>query len=202
MNKFVPLLALLALGTTTQAAQLTFHSELSNPGAITPGSEFSVNIFVDADNTIRELVGGKLRIQYETNLLTASDARVATEFTIPQGPWETDFSSTTSDTATGEIDMTFGAFGAPEGNQTLLIGTIDFIAENVGSSSLRFSAADGNGSFVGLDNGGIATPFNDAAFENQPIAVSAVPIPAAIWLFGSAVFGLGIVGNKRNQQKA
>lgn len=56
----------------------------------------------------------------------------------------------------------------------------------LGLSSLQFNSAIGNPSFtsVGVDN----------------ITVSAVPVPAAVWLLGSALAGLGALARQRRRR--
>lgn len=80
---------------------------------------------------------------------------------------------------------------------------IEYLAEgNDLFAALRVDAAGGSFNYGWLRYDNIGTDFyiKDFGFEttfNQSIPVGAVPIPAAVWLFGSAMAGLGVIGKRR-----
>ena len=47
--------------------------------------------------------------------------------------------------------------------------------------------------------GGVGFSRWNAGVDNYQLTVSAVPIPAAVWLFGSALAGLGVIGRRKGK---
>lgn len=50
-----------------------------------------------------------------------------------------------------------------------------------------------------FSTGGVASPY-DLFIQGDVSAVSAVPVPAAVWLFASAIAGLGAVGRRKSAE--
>ena len=78
-----------------------------------------------------------------------------------------------------------------------LISRIDFVASNTG---FTFDNAAGvnNGLVTQLSVAGVNGAFVSVAGETgSPGSVSAVPVPAAAWLFGSALAGMGALRRRR-----
>ena len=48
------------------------------------------------------------------------------------------------------------------------------------------------------NNGSLNGPYNDGGNINQSLFVAMVPVPAAVWLFGSALGVMGVVRRKVN----
>ena len=57
--------------------------------------------------------------------------------------------------------------------------------------------------FTGLDEVSVAVTgvFVDPDFDNLAYNASAVPVPASAWLFGSGLFGLASIINRRNAKR-
>jgi hypothetical protein len=100
----------------------------------------------------------------------------------------------TVDTTTGSVDGFFIPYGGNAATGT----TISAAQDTISFASDNFNAPS-------VDNPGLFSQFDDETlrYNTWPIAsfqVSAVPIPAAVWLFGSGL--LGLVGMARRKKVA
>ena len=55
--------------------------------------------------------------------------------------------------------------------------------------------------FTGITTLKLSNTSGRFSIDNLDASVSAVPLPAAVWLFGSALAGLGFLGNRRRRQR-
>ena len=80
--------------------------------------------------------------------------------------------------------------------------TVDLL--NITYGFFGFHATDGE-HIIAFNNGGdpnqLATGFTDVQLGNTA-SVSAVPVPAAVWLFGSALTGLVGIGKRKKKPKS
>ena len=91
----------------------------------------------------------------------------------------------------------------PTRGQTRIYDTADNLLV---TTTVTGSAA---GTFFGWESpGGIGkvyinnTPNTDyVQFDNLGFGAAPVPIPAAVWLFGSALAGMGIIGRRKSQSE-
>ena len=120
-----------------------------------------------------------------------SDAAFTNTFSFSMG--DTIFSTATSDVgdtayATGDFSFTF----------TSPLGSVN---EDNNNRVVRYFAniIDTNTVQLWLDDGGA---HKDRDFNDMGVGVSAVPIPAAAWLFGTALLGLAAVGRRRENHSA
>jgi hypothetical protein len=68
-------------------------------------------------------------------------------------------------------------------------------AQNIGS--ITFNAVAGEIYTIAL--GGYRTGAWNQINDGYSLTVSQVPVPAAVWLFGSALAGMGIIGRRKNK---
>lgn len=93
-----------------------------------------------------------------------------------------------------------GADGTLGGNSAALTHDHTLLQQpgNLPAGSVKFFATIANNDLVlWLEDGGDGSDFSDMGIRIS--AVSAVPIPAAGWLFGSALVGLGVAARRRNR---
>jgi hypothetical protein len=74
------------------------------------------------------------------------------------------------------------------GNDILLTNTFDGTEYHLGSTFSE-SLSLATGSYVFTLSGFALNAFSDAIYSDYDLAITAVPLPAAAWLFGSALFG-------------
>jgi hypothetical protein len=130
-----------------------------------------------------------------------SDAWVRSDVAVILG----DVNDFTTDFATFIFEVVPGTPGLVELGQNNL--SLDLGAgQQAKNGSINFILNPGDEFFVwaGLDAGGIRNGFGDAfntlsmSFSDDTgITTSVVPIPAAVWLFGSALLGLGAVKRRK-----
>ena len=214
MNKFKKLrksLALLLIGSAfavgnipvTHAASISLVDHTGDV-ADSLNVNISESIFLDLimDFTGEPTIGGGIDIFFDN--FTNGDQLTFVNYT-PSGLGDPDFQrnpnpngigihdAPTVSTGTG-VDklngIAFGDFGGLGGSA--VIGTLEFLANTPGS--FDFSMACNvlpAGCFFST---GFAPQLPD--FNGATVNVSAVPIPAAVWLFGSAI---GLIGGMRRK---
>ncbi|MDH5191281.1 MAG: VPLPA-CTERM sorting domain-containing protein [Gammaproteobacteria bacterium] len=100
------------------------------------------------------------------------------------------------DELAGELEgFAFGNFGGLSG--IAKIGSLTFEAIGAGDFIMSMAVTDDplkGGDFVSAMTYGVQT----ITFGSSDISVSAVPVPAAIWLFGSGLIGLAGIMRRRN----
>ena len=108
------------------------------------------------------------------------------------------------DATSGTTNLTYGPFIAGSGSPNYLDGlhdnwqSGDFAFSNLaaGTDNLYLYAVQFTSANIGLRN---FTPFKDGLFATLNLASSqlqigpVVPVPAAVWLFGSAIGLLGVI---------
>ena len=143
---------------------------------------FSISITGFEPNTIVD--GGGLNISFDASILQVNSV------TIDTTVWNFYDSVGAIDNTSGSIsEVRFLTFGSP--TNLFDIVSIDFTAIGSGTTVIGLSE-DALNPFV--TTGGVIP--GDLSFDNGLVTISAVPIPAAAWLFGSALMGLAGVKRK------
>lgn len=152
-----------------------------------------VPISVDGIDFFDGTAGGSVNILWDPAKvsLTTPEADIITSLTnlgfnfIP---------SPVVDAAAGTIDLTFGVFFAPPiPGPTFTLFTLDFLA--LSPPSIADLALD-----VGITGGGWGDADGNEIivdYIGATVTVEAVPVPAAVWLFGSGLIGLVGVARRR-----
>lgn len=138
------------------------------------------------------------------NLFSEGEAIKPTDFS-----WDASILTSFSGTA----DVTFTAFENPDLTQSFfssdIFGITSDVRSNLGSFDNAF--ADLNGSFTITNNGANDIELTDVIISNfagsifpsniatVTITPSAVPVPAAVWLFASGLLGLTGIARKNNR---
>ena len=179
------ILLLIAAGSTAQATTLVPSSTvalLPSAGTVTQNSTFTVNLVLDAANAPGAhpgLYGGEIIVDFDKTLLTY------TGFTLASG---VSFYSAPVVTTTGNTQTV--RFGFDNAVDVGTVGTFAFTAiGNPGSlAHLGLIDADGfSGSFASY-----APTYQRfyPTFTGTQVNISAVPLPAGVWLLGTAVGAL------------
>ncbi|NOT86403.1 MAG: hypothetical protein HOP02_16840 [Methylococcaceae bacterium] len=177
------LVALFALPIQASVISIT-----PSTSTVNVGQSFSLNVNV---SEISDLYAFQFDLGYDPSVISATS--------ISEGGFLSTGGSTlfiggTIDNANGTIsntsDLLNGAIPGVTGSG--ILATIDFTALTAGSSGVSFFNP------ILLDSNGADIIANYS--ESTIVNVSAIPVPAAIWLLGSALMGL--VGFSRRQHLA
>jgi hypothetical protein len=176
---------LVGFGSLAEAATISL-----SPGHqdVMVGNVFPVTLSFDFTGGTAVL-GGGVDVSYNNSVIDF------VSFTYnPALAIDPDFSRAPDDMP-GEVNgISFGNFGGLSG--TGVVGTLQFKALALGQTPLTLA-----------DNNSPAGPFFDVAAKQvtmnyQNAHVNVVPIPAAVWLFGSGLLGLLSVARRRASGKA
>ena len=165
LQRLVLMLMLFYLSTAVQAATVSFLPAQQN---VVIGNSFSLDIMGDF-SLAETLDGGGLNLDFSSSLLNV------TNVTVNTGLFELFSDPGTIDNNLGTVsDVIFNTFSSNASGQ-FLIATVDFTAVGIGLGELLLSESTLN-------------PFSsqgmplDVQFQNASIQVTAVPLPAALWL--------------------
>ena len=172
-NSLVTLVLVIGGAAAAQAATVSFNPETSTAGV---GSTVSLNL-VGTDFNSGSLDGGGINFTFDASVVEVTSVTVDTSI------WEFFSSNGTIDNVAGTVnDIQFNSFQSRTGD--LLFATVDFLVIGTGFSPLGLSEFLGNP----FATGGQVYP---GVVFSQDASISNVPVPGAVWLFGSA---LGLVG--------
>lgn len=172
----VCLLCLQGMFSAAQAAVVSFNN---NALSVNESDTFSLTIMGSA---FPEIVGGGLNLDFDPAVVQIDSVAINTtvfDFYTAEG---------SLDNLVGTLtDTSFNTFAGVSGSFDIM--TIGFTAVGAGVSTLMLSESsiavfsDSSGNTIG----------DQISYETATITVSAVPVPAAIWLFASGLIGLARV---------
>ena len=179
-------LSLFLTGTVATAATVLISSsgDLNNPNTsktVTVNQAFTMDL-IGTDFNSGDLDGGGIDFLFDENVVEVNSV------TINTTDWEFSSSEGTIDNISGNVTgITFNSFQSRTGN--LLFATVEFMAVGAGSSNITLSEYALNP----FGTGGSAYP--DLSFDQTGL-ITVVPVPASVWLFGSALGLLGWIRHK------
>ena len=167
--------------------------------SLTPSeTNVSVNdaftLTVQGSDFVTDVSAGSISITWDASVasLTSTAADISASAALNGFP--IDFGTNT--VTQGLVEVTFSTFGTVAG-PTFDFISLDFVAIPPPSTTALIIDAgffgdwqDGNGASVTVD------------YVGAQVNVSAVPVPAAVWLFGSGLIGLVGIARRRSPQSA
>lgn len=180
MNKIISksILGIVA-GLLTLPASAALVSLTTATPTVETGQQFTINVFMDVTDAAGDQPGdiwGKPKITFDSSLVRYDGFSLANNVSYKLSEL-----TVNDDDITIDFETASKSFGR--------IGVLTFTALADAGSVLNFGIEDSN-LFI--------TSFFNTSPSNQPInniiyrgaEVSVVPIPAAVWLFGSGLVGL------------
>jgi len=177
LTKLVIILAQLGLVCGAQAASISLSPASQNAVV---GDTLSYQVNVDFSDVATD--GGSFRISYDSGLLGNANFSYASLSSPITGSWTPAYSA-------GLIESV--GFDANAFQGTAVLGTLSFTVLNAGSTSVTLSdMLDANLRFLDSDQWDPIMVGYSGATAN----LTAVPVPAALWLMASglSVLGLGM----------
>ena len=177
------------LGTATANAAPVVYFDFDGDGledvthTVTEADTFTVDVYVaGVDTTHGGLLSWGTQLDFDNSLLTASSYTISPTWPLPG-------MTNQIDNASGKAELLATAFAGSSGTQQLY--SIDFTADNAGSALLSLQELFPDiltfSGFAGVD-GYDYDP--EVLFGSASISITAIPVPAAIYLF---VSGLGLL---------
>ena len=176
---------------------------------INSGEVATYQLWADAADVGGFLAGG-LDLFYDSNVLTYND-----DFAFdPSFPTDPDFSrpgtsgdpdncfldpSVTGCSGPGEINgIAFGNFNGLAADGPILVGTLSFTGLSLGVSPMTMADNDTPaGNWFATDGTDLAGLVEYVVEPGELTDVNVVPVPAAVWLFGTGLLGLVGVARRR-----
>ena len=181
IQKNALLWATLAFSSYSQAATITWNTVSSTVNAT---DIFILNI-IGTDFAVGEDVeGGDLDLLFDPTVLNVLSVSV-------DPVWTFESSAGTIDNVAGSV-LGIKAYSFASVTENFTIASIEFQAVGVGGSNSALLLSEP-----------VLFPWASAGFAINPtfvagdVAIAAVPVPAAVWLFGSGLLGLLGVARKK-----
>ena len=182
---FISSMALIGIFSAAPAQALTLSVIIDSPGPFLPGdSGIVVSIYADEDITVGST---DVRLNWDMMGIEANSASSSV------------LSSFTSNIENDLMRVTTAS--ASITGDTILAGdalmSFSFTAIDAGTYSLFITDADGT---APDDLAGTVPPIPPVSivYDSVPASLHIVPVPAALWLFGSGIIGLvGVAARKR-----
>ena len=164
--------------TNVYSATIAFDPNMSS---ITLGSTFTLNIVGTGFNGTE---GGGAQFLFDPSILQV------TSVTVDSNVWGVYADAGTTDNTSGSVtNIAVAAFTDPGANFT--VASIEFLAVGNGTSSLILSENSLN---PWASGGSTINP----TMLNGSVTTSAVPLPAAVWLFSGGLLGLLGIARRKN----
>lgn len=186
MSTNYKLITSLALALGISSAQAATVSVIPADQTVNLGDVFFVNIVGTGFNT--PLDAGGINVSYDMSVLTPVVFNAPDDYGDFGEAWTTNFQPKLNGNKLD--DIFFFADNAPNGDFDIV--TLKFEATGVGSTDITILESLLN-PFAG-DGNALAVELIDSN-----VTVTAVPIPAAIWLFGASLVALGSIARRKQQ---
>ena len=185
---------LLGAAVLLMASQANAATVKIDPASITVANGASFNLTVSGAD-FPDTIGGGFILGWDTSILSLESSDAAMSADLTAKGWDTSFVDTS---VAGQLAVTNGTFlniftGAFD------ILTLDFLALQEGITTASLTLNPFQGDWV---SGDFISPITGVIYEGADVTVGAVPVPAAVWLFGSGLIGLVGIARRRSSTVA
>ena len=187
---------LLGLGALLIAGQVSAATVSVTPSVTTVSVNDPFTLTVQGSDFLDGVIGGSVILQWDPTAMTLTSSLAEIIATAPTG-FDDLFNFST--VMPGQLDITLATFGAPAGvaGATFDFFSADFVAiPPPGSSNLAIMLGSGGD---WQDGNLLPIPDADVNYFGAQVNVNAVPVPAAVWLFGSGLIGLVGIARRKTQ---
>jgi hypothetical protein len=207
MKKINSLAAGVAAMLFVTGATAATVSVTPTPQSTTIGGFIEANVVADFTD-VGGTVGGSFSLTWDNTVLTLNEALSGASTDIEPFPGSIfifDDSVVAVDATHNALNFTYTTcvvFGSPCNAVQSIFNVYDlhFDAVNPGTTDIVTALAIGGGNW--RDENEAVIPVGDIQFNPAEFTVSAVPVPAAVWLFGSGLIGLVGIARRRKTQLA
>ncbi len=197
LNKLTRLAAAAVLMSAVSSAQAVSLSLITSTPSVAIGDTIELQVLMDFSDDAT--LGGGFDINFDPSLVSYVSESYVTDSALGSDPdFTRDDNSMVADTRNrvevqpdSLVGAAFGDFGGLSGPAT--VSSLSFIANAGGDAvfSLGASTSGSVGGFLSAGSFGEQFPVFSGA------TVSIVPVPAAVWLFGSGLVGLIGIARRR-----
>ncbi len=198
-KKLAGLAATAVLMSAISSAQAVSLTLMSSTPSVAVGDTIELQVLMDFSDDAT--VGGGFDIIFDPGLVSYVPGSYLTDIALGSDPDFTRDDNPAITDPTKQVDVlldrlagaAFGNFGGLSG--PAVVGSLSFIA-NAGGDAV-FSLGASTSASVGGFFSGASFSEQFPVFTGTTVSVSAVPVPAAVWLFGSGLVGLVGVARRR-----
>jgi len=177
------------------ASQANAATVSLTPSAQTVAVGDAFTLTVSGTDFFTDVSAGSVLITWDSNLLQLSSTLTDVGTSAALNGFPIDFGTNTL--VPGQLEATFSTFGTVAGPGFDFF-SLDFIAiPPPGESAVDIFAG-----FFGDWQDGSGADITPVTYVGASVEVSAVPVPAAVWLFGSGLIGLVGIARRRTPQSA
>lgn len=191
-KQFIKFITALAVVGFTAGQAMAATVSISQPNPIQTNGAPTLDLDVVGTGFTTPVDGGAFTFNFDPAVLQFTGATTpAADPGDPTAFWDT-FVVNADNAATGTVDFVFlgRSIGFFSGDFAVANMTFDVLGGVGTSSNINFADT-----FGGWSNAGNAVPVDYVAGQ---VTVSSVPVPAAVWLFGSGLLGLVGVARRRS----
>lgn len=185
-------LTALLISSTTNAVTVQMTPDTQT---VTVGDPLSIT--VGGIDFLNGVAGGSTSITWDPAQLSLTSTGTSIQDAINLAGFDF-IPEFTLDAAAGTLDTAFASFFDVVPGTSFTLFTLDFTASlSPSTSMLDIGFVAGAGNWAEFDGTAIAN--TDVVYNGATVTVNAVPVPAAVWLFGSGLLGLVGVARRKTQ---
>jgi hypothetical protein len=184
---------LLGLGALLMASQASAATVFLDPSATTVGVAETFTITAKGSGFTDGVAGGNITLIWDPTVIEATSTLDQIIATAPTGFSDLGFPLPDSTLVSGQLDLDLGSFSSTTSAFDWF--TIGFIAIAPTPTTVVDITSNiwlDGATFLEIDIAGVTD-------LNATVTVSAVPVPAAAWLFASGLIGLVGVARRKTQ---
>ena len=187
---------LLGLGALLIAGQVSAETISLTPSVTTVTVNDPFTLTVQGTDFLNDVSSGSVSVSWDSTAISLTSTLTDIAASALGNGFSVDFGTNTITTVGSltTLEATFGTFGTVFG-PTFDFFSIDFVAiPPPGSSTLDiFAGAHGDW------QDGAGQSILNVNYVGAQVNVNAVPVPAAVWLFGSGLIGLVGIARRKTQ---